>query len=518
MAKKKAMAPGNGSGLNIEADLFKAADTLRGNMDPSEYKHVVLGLIFLRHISHTFEAKHAKLLADSKKRAEDRDEYLAENIFWVPKRARWSLLRDKAREPNIGELIDTAMRAIERENKSLKGVLPKDYSRPNLRSQMLGSLIDQVTNIELTTESNGSEDVLGRVYEYFLAKFANTDGGEYYTPRTVVRLLVEMLEPFKGRVYDPCCGSGGMFVQSEQFVEEHGGHKKDIAIYGQESNRTTWRLAKMNLAVRGIEADIDWNNEGSFHKDAHPDLKSDYILANPPFNDSDWGGERLKDDPRWTFGTPPTGNSNYAWLQHIHYHLRPKKGMAGIVLANGSMSTSATAEVAIREGMVNKDVVDCMVALPGQLFHSTQIPVCLWFLARNKNPKDWRDRRGQTLFIDAREMGEMVTRNRKELSDKEIAKISRTYHAWRGEEKDGTYEDEPGFCKSADLDEIRHHDFVLTPGRYVGMAPAEEDDEPFEDKMRRLSTQLREQQTEARKLDEAIRRNLKSLGFWEDTR
>ena len=511
MAKTK----DNGAKQNMEADLFKAADTMRGSMDPSEYKHVVLGLIFLRHISHTFEAKHEELLADNKRRAEDRDEYTSRNIFWVPEKARWSLLSDKAREPNIGELIDKAMRVIEKENKSLRGVLPQDYSRPALNSQMLGSLIDRLTNIELTAESNGSEDVLGRVYEYFLGEFASAEGkrgGEFYTPRVVVRLLVEMLEPFKGRVYDPCCGSGGMFVQSERFVEKHGGQSKDIAIYGQESNHTTWRLAKMNLAVRGIEADIQWNDDGSFHKDAHVDLQFDYVLANPPFNDSDWGGDRLKEDSRWKFGAPPPGNANYAWLQHIHHHLRPK-GVAGVVLANGSMSTSSTAELAIREGMVNGDIVDCMVALPGQLFHSTQIPVCLWFLARDKKPKGWRDRRGQVLFIDAREMGEMVTRNRKELRDEEIAKITRTYHAWRGEEKDGAYEDEPGFCKSADLDEIRYHDFVLTPGRYVGMAPTEDDDEPFEDKMRRLTAQLREQQAEAAKLDAAITANLAALGF-----
>jgi type I restriction enzyme M protein len=515
MAKKRTSAS-NGASLGFEAELFKAADKLRGNMEPSDYKHVVLGLIFLKYISDAFEAKHRALLADDPQAAEDRDEYLAENIFWVPPPARWSHLQANARHPSIGVLIDDAMRALEKENESLKGVLPKDYARPALNKVMLGELIDLLSNIGLGEEANRAKDVLGRVYEYFLGQFAGAEGkrgGEFYTPRSVVRVLVEMLEPFHGRVYDPCCGSGGMFVQSEKFVEEHGGRIGDIAIYGQESNYTTWRLCKMNLAVRGIDADIRWNNEGSFHKDEFPDLRFDYILANPPFNVSDWGGERLRDDPRWVFGIPPAGNANFAWLQHIHWHLAPN-AVAGVVLANGSMSSQQSGEGEIRRAMIEADVVDCMVALPGQLFYSTQIPACLWFLARNKNPgKGLRDRRGQVLFIDARSMGVLVDRTRRELTDEEIQKIARTYHAWRGEKEAGAYQDVPGFCKSATLDDIRKHGHVLTPGRYVGAAAQEDDGEPFAEKMARLSAQWRAQREEAARLDAAIERNLRELGF-----
>jgi len=515
MAKKRT-PPDNGANLGFEAELFKAADKLRGNMEPSDYKHVVLGLIFLKYISDAFEAKHRALLADDPLAAEDRDEYLAENIFWVPPPARWSHLQANAKRPEIGSLIDEAMRAIERDNESLKGVLPKDYARPALNKVMLGELIDLLSNIGLGEEANRAKDVLGRVYEYFLGQFAGAEGkrgGEFYTPRSVVRVLVEMLEPYRGRVYDPCCGSGGMFVQSEKFVAEHGGRIGDIAIYGQESNYTTWRLAKMNLAVRGIDADIRWNNEGSFHKDEFPDLRFDTILANPPFNVSDWGGERLREDVRWTFGAPPVGNANFAWLQHIHWHLAPN-GVAGVVLANGSMSSNQSGEGEIRRAMIEADVVDCMVALPGQLFYSTQIPACLWFLARNKNPgKGLRDRRGQVLFIDARSMGVLVDRTRRELTDEEIQKIARTYHAWRGEKEAGAYQDVPGFCKSATLDDIRKHGHVLTPGRYVGAAAQEDDGEPFAEKMARLSAQWRAQREEAARLDAAIERNLRELGF-----
>ncbi|WP_028769984.1 type I restriction-modification system subunit M [Silanimonas lenta] len=505
-----------GSALGFEAELFKAADKLRGNMEPSDYKHVVLGLIFLKYISDAFETKHRSLLAEAPEAAEDRDEYLADNVFWVPKEARWSQLQANARLPSIGSLIDDAMRAIEKENEALKGVLPKDYARPALNKVMLGELIDLISGIAIGEAEARSKDILGRVYEYFLSEFAGAEGkrgGEFYTPRCVVRVLVEMLEPYSGRVYDPCCGSGGMFVQSEKFVEEHGGRIGDIAIYGQESNYTTWRLCKMNLAVRGIDADIRWNNEGSFHKDELRDLKADYILANPPFNISDWGGERLREDARWKFGVPPVGNANYAWLQHIYHHLAPN-GTAGVVLANGSMSSQQSGEGEIRKAMLEADVVDCMVALPGQLFYSTQIPACLWFLARNKNPgKGWRDRRGQVLFIDARKLGVLVDRTRRELTDEEIQKIADTYHAWRGEPGAGEYTDVAGFCKSATLEEIRKHGYVLTPGRYVGAAEQEDDGEPFEEKMARLAAQWREQRAEAARLDAAIEANLKTLGF-----
>ncbi|MDO4231891.1 MAG: class I SAM-dependent DNA methyltransferase [Lautropia sp.] len=520
MAQNNTAKNGNGGGLGFEAELFKAADKLRGNMEPSDYKHVALGLIFLKYISDAFEAKHKALLAEDEQAAEDKDEYLADNVFWVPKEARWSNLQANAKQPTIGTLIDDAMRAIEKDNESLKGVLPKDYARPALNKVMLGELIDLISGIALNEEGDRSRDILGRVYEYFLGQFAGAEGkrgGEFYTPRSVVRVLVEMLEPYSGRIYDPCCGSGGMFVQSEKFVAEHGGRIGDIAIYGQESNYTTWRLAKMNLAVRGIDSDIRWNNEGSFHKDELRDLKADYILANPPFNISDWGGDRLREDVRWKFGAPPVGNANYAWLQHIHHHLAPN-GTAGVVLANGSMSSSQSGEGEIRKAMLEADVVDCMVALPGQLFYSTQIPACLWFLARNKNPANGkrgglRDRRGQVLFIDARKMGVLVDRTRRELTDEDVQKIADTYHAWRGGKDAGEYVDVAGFCKSASMEDIRKHGHVLTPGRYVGAAEQEDDGEPFEEKMQRLSALWREQRAEAARLDAAIEANLKALGY-----
>jgi type I restriction enzyme M protein len=518
--KKNMDKNGNGSALGFEADLFKAADKLRGNMEPSDYKHVALGLIFLKYISDAFEAKHKALLAEDAQAAEDKDEYLADNVFWVPKEARWSHLQAGAKLPSIGTLIDDAMRAIEKDNESLKGVLPKDYARPALNKVMLGELIDLISGIALGEEGDRSKDILGRVYEYFLSQFAGAEGkrgGEFYTPRSVVRVLVEMLEPYSGRVYDPCCGSGGMFVQSEKFVHEHGGRIGDIAIYGQESNYTTWRLAKMNLAVRGIDSDIRWNNEGSFHKDELRDLKADYILANPPFNISDWGGDRLREDVRWKFGAPPVGNANYAWLQHIFHHLAPH-GVAGVVLANGSMSSNQSGEGDIRKAMIEADAVDCMVALPGQLFYSTQIPACLWILAKDRSNglvkhSKLRDRRGQVLFIDARKMGVLVDRTRRELTDEEIQKIAVTYHAWRGEPEAGEYADVAGFCKSATLEDIRKHGHVLTPGRYVGAAAQEDDGEPFTEKMQRLAAQWREQRTEAAWLDALIEANLKELGY-----
>ena len=525
MAQNDTTKNGNGGNLGFEADLFKAADKLRGNMEPSDYKHVALGLIFLKYISDAFEARHMALLTEDAQAAEDKDEYLADNVFWVPKEARWSHLQANAKLPTIGTLIDDAMRAIEKDNESLKGVLPKDYARPALNKVMLGELIDLISGIALNEERDRSKDILGRVYEYFLGQFAGAEGkrgGEFYTPRSVVRVLVEMLEPLPdpargvaGRVYDPCCGSGGMFVQSEKFVKEHGGRIGDIAIYGQESNYVTWRLAKMNLAVRGIDSDIRWNNEGSFHKDELRDLKADYVLANPPFNISDWGGDRLREDVRWQFGVPPVGNANYAWLQHIYHHLSPN-GTAGVVLANGSMSSNQSGEGDIRKAMLEADAVDCMVTLPGQLFYSTQIPACLWFLARNKAPgKGLRDRRGQVLFIDARKMGVLVDRTRRELTEEQVQKIADTYHAWRGEKEAGEYADVAGFCKSASMDDIRKHSHALTPGRYVGATEQEDDGEPFEDKMLRLSAQWREQQVKAANLDVTIETNLKELGYGE---
>jgi type I restriction enzyme M protein len=507
----------------LERDLFLSADKLRKNLEPSDYKHVVLGLIFLRHISLAFEALHEALLLEDPRASEDRDEYTGENIFWVPKEARWSHLQANAPQPTIGKLIDEAMAAIEAENPTLKGVLPKDYNRPALDKVMVGELINLISGIPLHTEGGKARDLLGRVYEYFLGGFAGSEGkrgGEFYTPRSVVRVLVEMLEPFpdpargvEGRVYDPCCGSGGMFVQAERFLEAHGGRIGQLAIYGQESNYTTWRLAKMNLAVRGIDASgIAWNNEGSFHKDEWRDKKFDFILANPPFNISDWGGERLREDVRWKYGVPPVGNANYAWLQHIIHHLAPS-GTAGVVLANGSMSSGQSGEDAIRRAMVEADVVDCMIALPGQLFYSTQIPACLWFLSRNKQNGRFRDRRGAVLFIDARKLGTLVDRTRKEFTDADIEKITRTYHAWRGEADVGVYEDVPGFCKSATLEGIKAHGVVLTPGRYVGAADVEDDDVPFGERFATLKAKLDGQFAEAERLTDTIRAKLAKVGL-----
>ncbi len=602
-----------GATTGYEADLWRMADTLRGSMDAAEYKHVVLGLVFLKYISDAFEERHARLEEEQAQGAdpEDPDEYRAGNIFWVPPEARWTHLKGQARQPTVGQLVDDAMTGIERDNPALKDVLPKNYARPALDKQRLGQLVDMISNIRVGDADARSKDVLGRVYEYFLSQFASAEGkkgGEFYTPRCVVKLLVEMLEPYKGRVYDPCCGSSGMFVQSVEFIRAHAtgngnggkapkGTKADISIYGQESNHTTWRLAKMNLAIRGIEGQIAHGD--SFHNDRHPDLKADFILANPPFNVSDWGGERLTEDKRWQYGTPPKGNANFGWVQHMVYHLAPR-GVAGFVLANGSMSSNQSGEGEIRKNLIEADLVDCMVALPGQLFYSTQIPACLWFLSRDRRvhhsplegesqkpsrqaPADavgglrdshnvtpgvrgngFRDRRSEILFIDARKLGRMVDRTHRELTDEDITRIANTYHTWRStlpslkspsplagegwgegekeyegesgdrgatnspsplevgegrgegeKESEGarSYTDVPGFCKSATLEEVRKHGHVLTPGRYVGAEPQEEDEEPFEDKMKRLTAQLREQQTEAAKLDKTIAGNLKALGF-----
>jgi type I restriction enzyme M protein len=506
---------GTTTALGFESKLWATADALRNNMDAAEYKHVVLGLIFLKYISDAFEAKHAELEAQRIDGAdpEDRDEYRAASIFWVPKEARWEHLKANAPQPKIGTIVDDAMSAIERDNPSLKGVLPKDYGRPGLDKQRLGQLINLVSDIGLGSPADRAKDVLGRVYEYFLAMFASAEGkkgGQFYTPSWVVRVLVEALAPYKGRVYDPCCGSGGMFVSSEKFIEAHSGKVGDISIYGQESNYTTWRLAKMNLAIRGIDAQIAHGD--TFHNDRHPDLKADYVLANPPFNDSDWRGELLKEDKRWVYGVPPAGNANFAWVQHFIYHLAPT-GLAGFVLANGSMSSNQSGEGEIRQKMIEADLVDCMVALPGQLFYSTPIPVCLWFLTRNKKNGRFRDRRGETLFIDARKMGSLTDRVHRELMDEDVAKIAGTYHAWRGDKGAGEYADISGFCKAGMLEEIQNHGFVLTPSRYVGAEAVEDDGVPFDEKMARLAAMLREQQAEAMRLDAAISANLKELGY-----
>jgi type I restriction enzyme M protein len=501
--------------LGFEATLWRAADALRNNMDAAEYKHVVLGLIFLKYISDAFESKHAELEAQRAEGAdpEDPDEYRAVSIFWVPKEARWAQLKANAPQPAIGKFIDDAMSAIERDNPSLKGVLAKDYGRPGLDKQRLGQLINLVSDIGLGSPADRAKDILGRVYEYFLAQFASAEGrrgGQFYTPSRVVRILVEMLAPYKGRVYDPCCGSGGMFVSSEKFIEAHRGKIGDIAIYGQESNETTWRLAKMNLAIRGIDAQIAYGD--SFHNDRYPDLKADYVLANPPFNVSDWRGELLKNDKRWVYGVPPAGNANFAWVQHFIYHLAPA-GLAGFVLANGSMSSNQSGEGEIRKAIIEADLVDCMVALPGQLFYSTQIPVCLWFLARDKKNGRFRDRRGETLFINARKMGTMIDRVHRELSDRDIAKIAAAYHSWRGDQGSPGYADSPGFCIRATLSEIRERLHVLTPTRYVVADAVETDGEPFEAKMARLTATLTQQLVEGARLDEVIHASLADLGY-----
>lgn len=488
-------------------------------MDAAEYKHVVLGLIFLKYVSDAFEEQYSKVLAEwGEEAAEDSDEYTAENIFWIPKGARWSRLKSNARQSTIGQLVDEAMIAIERDNPVLKDVLPKQFARPELDKQRLGQLIDMIGNISVGNEDARSNDVLGRVYEYFLGQFAGAEGkkgGEFYTPRCIVRLLVEMLEPYSGRVYDPCCGSSGMFVQSVEFIDAHasgngnrGKAKSEISIYGQESNYTTWRLAKMNLAIRGIEGQIAYGD--SFHEDRHPDLRADYILANPPFNVKDWGGDRLAEDKRWQYGVPHKGNANFAWVQHMVHHLAPR-GTAGFVLANGSMSSNQSGEGEIRRSLVEANLVDCMVALPGQLFYSTQIPACLWFLARDRSAESLRDRRGEILFIDARMMGRMVDRTHRELTEEEIARIADTYHCWH--KGASAYSDEPGFCRAVRHDELKEHDYVLTPGRYVGAPQKEDDGEPFKNKMGRLVKELRAQQEESAMLDKAIATNLSKLGF-----
>ncbi|APC39979.1 type I restriction-modification system subunit M [Clostridium estertheticum] len=502
--------------IGFEEMLWKAADKLRGSMDAAEYKHVVLGLIFLRYISDKFETKYNDLVAEGEGFEEELDEYLAENIFWVPKEARWIFIKNKAKDTKIGQIIDDAMILIEKENKTLKNVLEKRYARPEIDKRRLGELIDEISKIQMHNNNNNNKetDLIGRVYEYFLGKFADAEGkggGEFYTPTSVVKTLVGMIEPFRGRVYDPCCGSGGMFVQSEKFVEENQGKLTDIAIYGQELNATTWKLCKMNLAIRGLECNIGASHDDTFHNDLHKNLKADYILANPPFNISDWGGEQLTDDVRWAYGIPPAGNANYAWLQHIIYHLSPN-GVAGIVLANGSLSSNTSNEGEIRKNLLEADLVDCIVTMPDKLFYSTGIPVSLWILNRNKKgDKKRRNRGSEILFIDARQLGEMIDRRHRELSNEDINKVSEIYHNWRN--IDGNYEDVKGLCNSAKLDKVKEYEYVLIPGRYVGIEEVEDDGIPFEDKMENMTVELAELFAKSGHLEEEIRKNLGGLGY-----
>lgn len=496
----------------LEKQLWKTADKLRKNIDAAEYKHVVMGLIFLKYISDSFEELFSKLKTGEGEYAgadpEDKDEYKAENVFFVPPEARWSFLLSKAKQPEIGKFVDAAMDAIEKENASLKGVLPKVFARQNLDPTNLGGLIDLVGNIAMSSAKERSADILGHVFEYFLGEFAlkeGKQGGQFYTPRSIVELLVAMLEPYKGRVFDPCCGSGGMFVQSERFVAEHQGRINDISIFGQESNQTTWRLAKMNLAIRGIDSSqVQWNNEGSFLNDAHKDLRADFIIANPPFNDSDWSGEQLRKDGRWQYGVPPVGNANFAWMQHFVYHLAPN-GKAGVVLAKGALTSKSSGEGDIRKNMIEQgNLIDCIVNLPAKLFLNTQIPAALWFLNRSRN--NGHPRKGEILFIDARNLGHLINRRTREFSREDIQKIATVYHAWRTGE--GEYEDVKGFCASVPLSRVAELDYVLTPGRYVGL-PAEEDDFNFAERFTALQKEFLEQLEEEKRLNGAI---LESLG------
>jgi type I restriction enzyme M protein len=507
----------NGANVGFEETLWSLADKMRNNMAPFEYKHVVLGLIFLKYISDSFSEQRKKIMDDPEYYDgldEDKDAYTQDDVFWVPAIARWEYLKSNAKKPEIGKLLDDAMIAIEKDNPSLKGVLTKNYGRPDLDKVRLGELIDLVSSIGFGDKASRSKDVLGRVYEYFLGRFGAQEGkggGEFYTPQCVVKLLVEMIEPYKGRVYDPCCGSGGMFVQSEKFVEAHGGQTHDLAIYGQESNPTTWRLCKMNLAIRGIDGNLGPQNADTFHNDLHKDLKADFILANPPFNISDWGGERLKDDVRWKYGVPPAGNANYAWIQHMIHHLAPT-GIAGFVLANGSLASNTSGEGDIRRSLIKNGLVDCIVALPDKLFYTVPIAPCLWFVSRDRYDHKFRNRHDEILFIDARKMGTMVTpRKNRELTDEDLKKITGVYHAWRT--INGKYADVKGFCKAAKIAEVEKNGFVLTPGRYVGSDYVEEDDSTFEDKMAKVTAELGDQFKQSKELEDRIKKNLKSIGF-----
>lgn len=493
--KPKKQPKENKSTTNVgfEEKLWLAADKLRSHMDAAVYKHVVLGLVFLKYVSDSFIERYNELVEEGDGFEEEKDAYAEKNVFWVPKTARWENIQNNAKKPEIGKIIDDAMSAIEKENKTLKGVLQKDYARPDLDKRMLGELVDLISSIELGDKASKQKDLLGRVYEYFLGKFASAEGklgGQFYTPTCIVKLLVEMIEPLKGRIYDPACGSGGMFVQSIKFLDAHGGKKGQLSIYGQESNPTTWKLCKMNLAIRGLEGDLGEMNADTFHNDQHRDLKADYILANPPFNISDWGGDQLKDDQRWKYGVPSSGNANYAWLQHMIHKLSPN-GVAGVVLANGSLSSNQSSEGEIRRKMIEADLVDCIVSLPGQLFYTTQIPASLWFISRNKkNAPGQRNRTDEVLFIDCRKMGTMTSRVNRELTDEEVKEVGRLYHAWRGEKDCGAYEDKAGLCKSVKRDEIEKNGWVLTPGRYVGSEDVIDDEMPFEEKIKVLRDKL----------------------------
>ena len=503
------MADKNTANIGFEKQIWDAACVLRGNLDASEYKSVVLGLIFLKYISDRFEDKYNQLVEEGDGFEEDIDEYTSEGIFFVPAGARWSEIAAKAHTPEIGTVIDDAMRAIEKENKRLKDILPKNFARPELDKRRLGDVVDLFTNIKMLDHSS-EKDVLGRTYEYCLSMFAEQEGkrgGEFFTPSCVVRTLVEILQPFKGRVYDPCCGSGGMFVQSAKFVENHSGNISDISIYGQDSNPTTWKMAQMNLAIRGIEPDLGKYAADTFLNDQHPTMRADYIMANPPFNLSDWGAEKLRDDVRWKYGTPPASNANFAWLQHMIFHLKPNSGKIGMVLANGSLSSQSGGEGEIRKNIINADLVECIIAMPTQLFYTTQIPVSLWFLNKQKKQSD--KTRDKTLFIDARKMGTMVSRKLRELTDEDIKKIADTYNAF----VDGTLEDVKGFCATVTTDEIAKQDYILTPGRYVGIEDQEDDGEPFEEKMGRLTAELSDLFKESHRLEDEIREKLGAIGY-----
>lgn len=494
----------NTANIGFEKQIWDAACVLRGNIDASEYKSVVLGLIFLKYISDRFDEKYQQLVEEGDGFEEDVDEYISEGIFFVPETARWSVIASKAHTPEIGTVIDDAMRAIEKENKRLKDILPKNFARPELDKRRLGDVVDLFTNIKMV-DAGSSRDILGRTYEYCLSKFAEQEGklaGEFYTPSCVVRTLVEVLQPYNGRVYDPCCGSGGMFVQSAKFIENHSGNLRNISVFGQDSNPTTWKMAQMNLAIRGIEANLGSYNADTFFNDCHPTLRADFIMANPPFNLSGWGADKLKDDVRWQYGMPPAGNANFAWLQHMIYHLAPN-GKIGMVLANGALSSQSGGEGEIRQNIVNADLVECIVAMPTQLFYTTQIPVSLWFLSKNKK------QRGKTLFIDARKLGTMVTRKLRELTDADIAMIADAYKAYC----DGTLEDQKGFCAVVDTKEIAKQDYILTPGRYVGIEEQEDDGEPFEEKMARLTGELSELFAQSHTLEEEIRQKLEAIGY-----